>query len=188
MWQGLGQHTFSGLTFHEVVGRCWYRSLLSHSGLPQLTSLVVSLRLSTQTWVVQTNILLYLVSGMFAHQNWHILETVCYHSWWIVTCKFWFDSKIGTKCILCSKEWHTCHFCPLWHKWTMYTTVGRIWHTNLGLKCFLPTMIYKPSLGMVLNQYRHTMICYFWIVSYVHFDGHALTLNEIVFIHIRKWY
>jgi len=41
-------------------------------------------------------------------------------------------------------------------------------------------MVYKPSLDkMVLNQCRHTMICYFWI-GYVHFDGHAPTLKEIV--------
>ena len=187
MWQGLGQHTFSGLTFHEVVGRCWYRSLLSHSGLPQLASLVVSLRLSTQTWVVQTNVLLYLVSGMFAHQNWHIWKLFATTHGELWHANTGLIPKLAQNALSVLQS-DTCHFCPLWHKWTMYTTVGRIWHTNHGLKCLLPTMIYKPSLGMVLNQYRHTMICYFWIVKYVHFDGHALTLNEIVFIHIRKWY
>ena len=45
-----------------------------------------------------------LKSGIFECQNWHILETVFYHLWWIVTCQLWFDSKIGTKCILCSTE------------------------------------------------------------------------------------
>ena len=33
------------------------------------------------------------------------------------------------------------------------------------------------------------MICYFWMklfsISNVHFDGHALTLNEIVIIHTQ---
>ena len=38
---------------------------------------------------------------------------------------------------------------------TMYTDVGRIWHTKFELKCFLPTMVYSdmPSLDeMDLNQ------------------------------------
>ena len=35
-------------------------------------------------------------AGMFTCQNW---QPFFYQIWWIVTCQFWFDSKIGTKCI-----------------------------------------------------------------------------------------
>ena len=37
-----------------------------------------------------------MLAGMFALQNWHILETVFYHLWWIVIYQLWFDAKIGT--------------------------------------------------------------------------------------------
>ena len=42
--------------------------------------------------------------------------TKFYHLWLIMTCQFWFDSRIGTRWILCSIEWLMWHICQLWHK------------------------------------------------------------------------
>lgn len=85
-------------------------------------------------------------------------------------------------------QWRTCHFCPLWHKvqctpmlveydilildWSVFHQLWYIFTWQVWMKLFSTnaSTLWYATFGIVS-------------ISYVHFDGHAPTLNEIVVIH-----